>query len=182
MDTIQRESIEQNLRKLAETAGFSDIYAQDYSGYFKNIKDCIYLNGTKNRPQDISLLNIFIFVNLKNDSCFSRMALLHLRKIGYIIRIVYFHRIFFLSIERNLKQMRKTNTNKPTIKRSTHTFCRIFRSFFRSINKILLDAQIKEYFTKYQQNQTHMMKHKTIQTHHLQHHNYPVYTTVTHYH
>ena len=44
--------------------------------------------------------------------------------------------------------MRDTNTNKPTSKRSTHTFCRIFGSFFRSINKILLDAQIKEYITK----------------------------------
>ena len=31
MDTIQRQSIDQNLSKLAETAGFSDIYAQDYS-------------------------------------------------------------------------------------------------------------------------------------------------------
>ena len=38
-DTIQRQSIDQNLRKLAETAGFSDIYAQDYSGYFEGIKD-----------------------------------------------------------------------------------------------------------------------------------------------
>ena len=34
MDTIQRQSIDQNLRKFAETSGFSDIYAQDYSGYF----------------------------------------------------------------------------------------------------------------------------------------------------
>ena len=47
MDTIQRQSIDQNLRRLAETAGFSDIYAQDYSGYFKNIKDNIYLNVKK---------------------------------------------------------------------------------------------------------------------------------------
>ena len=45
MDTIQRQSIDQNLRELAETAGFSHIYAQDYSGYFKDIKDYIYLNG-----------------------------------------------------------------------------------------------------------------------------------------
>ena len=45
MDTIQRQSIDQNLRKLAETAGFSDIYAQDYSENFKDKKDCIYLNG-----------------------------------------------------------------------------------------------------------------------------------------
>ena len=37
-DKIQRQSIDQNLRKLAETAGFSDIYAQDYSGYFKRYK------------------------------------------------------------------------------------------------------------------------------------------------
>ena len=40
MDTIQRQPIDQNLRKLAETAGFSDICAQYYSGNFKDIKDC----------------------------------------------------------------------------------------------------------------------------------------------
>ena len=34
--------IDQNLRKLAETAGFSDIYTQDSSGYFKDIKDYIF--------------------------------------------------------------------------------------------------------------------------------------------
>ena len=39
MDTIQRQSIDQNLRKLGETAGFSDVYTQDYSRYFKDIKD-----------------------------------------------------------------------------------------------------------------------------------------------
>ena len=65
MDTIQRQSIDQNLRKLAETAGFSDIYAQAYSGFFKDIKDYIYINGEKYRPQDISPINIFSFVNLK---------------------------------------------------------------------------------------------------------------------
>ena len=31
MDTIQRQFIDQNSRKLAETAGFSDIYSQDYN-------------------------------------------------------------------------------------------------------------------------------------------------------
>ena len=36
IDTIQRQSIDQNLQILAKTAGFSDIYRQDYSGYFKN--------------------------------------------------------------------------------------------------------------------------------------------------
>ena len=67
MDTIQRQSIDQNLRKLAETAGFADIYTQDYSGYFKDIKDYIYLNGKKYRLQDISPVNIFSFVTLKNE-------------------------------------------------------------------------------------------------------------------
>ena len=66
MDTIQRQSIDQILRKLAETAGFSDIYTQEYSGYFKDIKDYIHLNGEKFRPQDISPKKIFSFVNLKN--------------------------------------------------------------------------------------------------------------------
>ena len=36
MDAIQRQSIDQNLRKLAETASFSDIYAQDYTILFGN--------------------------------------------------------------------------------------------------------------------------------------------------
>ena len=67
MDTIQRQSIDQNLRKLAESAGFSDIYKQDYSRYFKNIKDNIYLNGENYRPQDISPIYILSFVNLKNE-------------------------------------------------------------------------------------------------------------------
>ena len=89
MDTIQRQSIDQNLRKLAETAGFADIYTQDYSGYFKDIKDYIYLNGEKYRPRDISTINIFSFVTLKKqNSSFFRMALLHLREINYLIRHV----------------------------------------------------------------------------------------------
>ena len=64
MDTIQRQSTDQNLRKLAETAGFADIYTQDYSGYFKDIKD---LNGEKYRPQDISPINFSSFVTLQNE-------------------------------------------------------------------------------------------------------------------
>ena len=67
MDTIQRQSIIQNLQKLEETAGFSDIYTQDYSGYFKDIEDNICLNGEKYRPQEISPTNIFSFVTLKNE-------------------------------------------------------------------------------------------------------------------
>ena len=67
MDTIQRQSIDQNLRKFAETAGFADIYTQDYSGYFEDIKNYIYLNVEKYRPKGISPINIFSFVTLKNE-------------------------------------------------------------------------------------------------------------------
>ena len=66
IDTIQRQSIDQKLRKLAETAGFSDIYTQDYSEYFKDIEDYIFLNGGKYRSKDFSPINIFNFVTLKN--------------------------------------------------------------------------------------------------------------------
>ena len=67
LDTKQRQSIDQNLRKLAETAGFFDIYSQNYSGYFKDTKDYMYLNSEAYRPQDISPMNISSFVNLKNE-------------------------------------------------------------------------------------------------------------------
>ena len=70
MDTIQKQSIDQNLRKLAETAGFSDIYTQDYSGYFEDIKDNICLDSEKYHPKDISRTNIFSFVNLKKELLF----------------------------------------------------------------------------------------------------------------
>ena len=66
MDTVQRQSIDQNLRKLAETAGFSEIYEQDYSGYFKDKKEYIYLNG-ENTDKMYPPINIFGFVNLKNE-------------------------------------------------------------------------------------------------------------------
>ena len=61
MDTIQRQSIDQNLRKLAET-----FIHKTKRGYFKDIKNYIYLNGEKYRPQDISPIIIFGFINLKN--------------------------------------------------------------------------------------------------------------------
>ena len=44
-DKIQRQSIDQNLRKLVETAELSDNYTQDYNRYFKDIKGCMYMNG-----------------------------------------------------------------------------------------------------------------------------------------
>ena len=60
-----------NLPKFKKTCRncriFIDIYAQDYCGYFKDIKDYKHSNGEKNRPQDISPIIIFSFINLKNE-------------------------------------------------------------------------------------------------------------------
>ena len=54
-----------------------------------------------------------------------------------------------------------THTSKQTSKCSTHIVCRIFSS---SINKILLDAQIKEYNTKIATRQnTYEEEHNNIE-------------------
>ena len=149
MDTIQRQSIDRNLRKLAETAGFSDIYAQDYSGYFENIKDYIYLNGEKYRPQDISLINIFSFVNLKNET------LAFLGWPYYILEtltISYAMLIFIRFLFSFLKGIYKSWAIHTQVNRQASVARILFAGFFgifsSSIKKILLDAQIKEYNTK----------------------------------
>ena len=149
MDTIQRQSIDQNLRKLAETAGFSYIYAQDYSGYFKDIKDYIYLSGEKYRSQDISPINIFSFVNLKNE------VLAFLGWPYYILEILtilyaMFDFIGFLFAL--LKGIYNTCAIHTQVNRQASIARILFAGFFgifsSIINKILLDAQIKEFNTK----------------------------------
>ena len=115
MDTIQRQSIDPNLRKLAETAGFSDIYTQDYSGYFKDIKDYIYLNDETYRPQDISLINIFSFLTLKNEI----LALLGwpyyiLGRLTVLYAIFNFIGFLFLLLK-GIYHTRSTYTSKPTL-------------------------------------------------------------------
>ena len=157
MDTIQRQPIDQNLRNLAETAGFSDIYAQDYSGYFKDIKDYIYLQttryitniGDKYRPQDISPIKNFSFVKSKNE------LLAFLGWPYYIIeRLTILYAMFnFLGF---LFSLLKAICNTCAIHTQVHKqasvarilFAGFFGIFSTSINKILLDAQIKEYTSK----------------------------------
>ena len=130
-DTIQRQFIDQNLRKLAKTAGFSDIYAQDYCEFFKDLKNYIYLNGEKKTDRRYITNKCFLFCKFqKRASCLSRMTLLHLRKIDSIIRNVKFSWVFFLSPKRNLQYKRHTHTSRQTSKRSTHTFCSIFLNIF----------------------------------------------------
>ena len=68
MDKKQRQSIDQSLRKLAETAGFSDKNKQDDSRYFEDIKDYISLNGEKYRPQDISPKTFLVLLISKMSS------------------------------------------------------------------------------------------------------------------
>ena len=136
MDTIQRQSIDQNLRKFAETAGFADIYTQDYSGYFKDIKDYIYLNGEKYRPQDISPINIFSFVTLKNEIlAFLGWPYYILEKLTILYAMFNFIGFLFSQVNRQASVARIL-------------FAGVFGIFSSSISKILLDAQIKEYNTK----------------------------------
>ena len=89
MDTIQRQSIDQNLRKLAVTAGYADIYTQDYSGFFKAIRGLHIFKRQKIQTTRYFTNKHFQFCNVKKRNfSFSRMALLHLRKIDYLIRYV----------------------------------------------------------------------------------------------
>ena len=150
MDTTQRQPIDQNLRKLAETAGFSDIYAQDYSGSFNDIKDYIYLNAEEYRPQDISATNIFSFVKFKNK------LLAFLGQPYYILEILtIFYAKFNFSgfIISLLKQVYKTCAIDTEINRQASVARILFAGFFgilsTSIIKILLDARIKECNTKF---------------------------------
>ena len=149
MDTIQRQSIDQNLRKLAETAGFADIYTQNYSGYFKDIKDYIYFNGEKYRPQDISSINIFSFVTLKNEILFFLGWPYYILEKLTILYAMFNFIGFLFSL---LKEIYSTCAIHIQINRQASVARILFAGFFgifsSSINKILLDAQIKEYNTK----------------------------------
>ena len=149
MDTIQRQSIDQNLRKLAKTAGFADIYTQDYSGYFKDIKDYIYLNGEKYRPQDISPINIFSFVTLKSKIlAFLGWPYYILEKLTILYAMFNFIRFLFSQLKGiyNTCAIHTQKNRQANIARIL--FAGFFGIFSSSINKILLDAQIKEYNTK----------------------------------
>ena len=64
MDTIESRPTEQKLRKLAETEGFSNFYKQDDCGYFKQIRDYIFINGEKYRLQDLSPINFLVLLIL----------------------------------------------------------------------------------------------------------------------
>ena len=146
MDTIQRQSIDQNLRKLAETAGFPHIYAQDYSGCFKDIKDYLYLNGEKHRPQDI---NIFSFLNLKNELlAFLGWPYFVLERLTILYAMLNFLGFLFSL----LKGIYNTCAIHTQVNKQASVARMLFAGFFgifsSSINKILLDAQIKEYKTK----------------------------------
>ena len=148
MDTIQRHSIDQNLGKLAETAGFPDIYTQDYSGYLKDKKDYIYLNGKKYIPHDISPINIFSFVTLKNESlAFLGWPYFILERLTILYAMFNFIGFHFSL----LKGIYNTCAKQTQVNRQASVARLLFTGFFgifsSSINKILLDAQIKEYKT-----------------------------------
>ena len=76
------------------------------------------------------------------------MALLHLRKIDYLIRYVQLYRIFFSLLKGiyNTCAIHTQVNRQASVARILFAGC--FGIFSSSINKILLDAQIKEYNTK----------------------------------
>ena len=67
MDTSQKQSIDQNLRKVAETARFSDICQQGFTGKFKDLTDYLYLNGEIIAHKIILHLLFFSFLHFKNE-------------------------------------------------------------------------------------------------------------------
>ena len=149
MDTKQRQSIDQNLKKFAETAGYADIYTQDYSGYFKNIKDYIYSNGEKYRSQDISPINIFNFVTLKNEIFAFLGWPYYILERSTILYAMFSFLGFLFSL---LKGIYNTCAIHTQVNRQASVarikFAAFFGIFSSTINKILLDAQIKEDNTK----------------------------------
>ena len=177
MDTIQGQPIDENLRKLAQTAELSNIYAQNYSGYFKDIKDYIYLNGEKYRPKDISPINIFSFVNFKNELLsFLGWPYYILERLTLLYAMFNFIGFIFCLLKGNynLCAIHTQVNRQASVARIL--FAEFFRKFSKSINKILLDAQIKEYNTKLSTtpNTYDESQHNTTQAHYLQHHNYQV--------
>ena len=149
MDIIKRQSIDQNLRRLAETVGFSDIYAQDYSGYFKDIADYIYLNGDKYSSQDISPKNIFSFISFKNELlAFLGWPYYILKKFTILYAMFIFLRFLF-SLSKGIYDTCAIHTQVSEQARVARiVFEEFFGIFSTSIKKILLDAQIKEHNTK----------------------------------
>ena len=149
MDTIQRQSIDKNLRKLAETAGFGDIYTQDYSGYFKDIKDYIYLNCEKYSPQDSSPINIFSFVTLKNEiPAFLGWPYYILEKLTILYAMFNFIGFLFSLLKGIYNTCAIHAQGNRQVSVARFLFAGFFGIFSSSINKILLGAQIKEYNTK----------------------------------
>ena len=73
-----------------------------------------------------------------------------------------------------IKRIYNTCAIHPQVNRQASVARILFAGFFgifsTSINKILLDAQIKEYNTKISTTQTHMTNHNNLQIHYPQHH------------
>ena len=171
MDTIQRQPIDRSLRKLAETAGFLDVYTQDYSGYFKDIKEYICLNGEKYRPQDISPIKIFVGCNFEILAfqgwpyyISERLTILYamVNYIGFLISLlkgIYNPCAIFTQVNRQASVARKL-------------FAGFLGFFSTSINKILLDVQIKEFNTKLSTKPNTYDESQNKQIYHPQHHNY----------
>ena len=134
---------------MTKTAGFADIYTQDYSGYFKDIEDYIYLNGEKYRPQDISPISIFSFVTLNNEILEFRGSPYYILEKLTILYAMFNFIGFLFSL---LKGIYNTCAIHTQVNRQASVARILFAGFFgissSSVKKKLLDAQLKEYNTK----------------------------------
>ena len=134
---------------MTKTAGFADIYTQDYSGYFKDIEDYIYLNGEKYRPQDISPISIISFVTLNNEILEFRGSPYYILEKLTILYAMFNFIGFLFSL---LKGIYNTCAIHTQVNRQANVARILFAGFFgissSSVKKKLLDAQLKEYNTK----------------------------------
>ena len=115
----------------------------------------MYLNGETYRPQDISPINIFSFVTLKNEIlAFLGWPYYILERLTILYAMFNFIGFLF-SLLKGIYNTCAINTqvNRQAIV-ARILFAGFLGIFSSSINKILLDAQIKEYNTKLSTNPT----------------------------
>ena len=98
------------------------------------------------------------------------MVLLHLRKTDYITHNVYITEFLFSFLKGVYNTCTIHTQVYPQARVARIRFAGLFEIFSTSINNILLLAQKNKLIKKYQQTQTQLMNHKTIQTPHSQQH------------
>ena len=105
--------------------------------------------GNKNRPQYISLIKIFSFINIKNELLAFLGWSYYISEILTLICAIFNFLVFLFSL---IKRIYKTCTIHTQVKKQASLprilFAGFFGIFSTSINKILREAQISKYKKK----------------------------------